>query len=219
MKGILFKEPLFNAIIEGRKTQTRRIIEPQPNARGLRTSNVLFEDWHGNKAKPRYNKGEVVYLKEPYIDDLRMNKVFYRFNKTDRKEIEREFSEIKNPWKNKLFMPSEVARYFIKIKNVRTERVAEISEEDAIAEGIVETGFGFTTLPMPEKNIPMHATAKDAFEKLWDSINLRYKRDKHGTLTAYPFKGKTITRTEGNGRIIQVISNPWVWVYEFELIK
>lgn len=217
MKGILFKESMFRAVIEGRKTQTRRIVTPQPDERGLRTTNTLFEDWHGNKAKPRYKVSEIVYLKEPYIDDLTMNKVFYKFKPEDKKEIEEfQLPYIPNPWKNKLFMPSEVARYFIKIKNVRAERVAEISEEDAIAEGIVETGFGFTTLPMPEKNIPMYATAKDAFEKLWDSINLRYKRDKHGNLIAYPFKGKTITRTEGN---IQVISNPWVWVYEFELIK
>lgn len=45
MKGILFKEPLYHKIEDGLKTQTRRIILPQPDSRGLRTSNVLFENY------------------------------------------------------------------------------------------------------------------------------------------------------------------------------
>ena len=198
MKGILFKEALFNAIVEGRKTQTRRIMEPQPDERGFRTTNSLFEDWHGSEAKPRYNAGEIVYMKEPYIDDLDMAKVFYKFNNKDKAIIDREMKDIKNPWKNKLFMPSDMARCFIKIKKVWPERIAEISEENAIAEG---------------------ATSKEDFEKLWDSINLKAKWDKNGNLTAYPFQGKTIARTEGNGRRVQVICNPWVWAYEFEFLE
>ena len=224
MKGILFKEPLFNAVIEGRKTQTRRVINPQPEDRGLRTSNTLFIALQGTKANPRYKVGEIVYLKEPYIDDLSMDQVFYKFNKEDKAIIDREMEGIKNPWKNKLFMPSDEARYFIKITNVRAERVADISEEDAIAEGILETGFGFTIGPIPEKKFPMYDTAKEAFEKLWNSINDKYHPCKDGVKRNYPFdgpkmKGEKIGEPNGPKLLYDSIPNPWVWVYEFEFLE
>lgn len=234
MKGILFKEPLFNAIIEGRKTQTRRIIKPQPDARGMRTSNVLFEDWHGNKAKPRYNKGEVVYLKEPYIDDLRMDKVFYKFNKTDRKEIEREYTEIKNPWKNKLFMPADVARYFIKVTSVRAERIADISKEDAIAEGLTSLSKdkGRTyKYGIPDRDgypgtcdVGMawqdwNVDPREVFKTLWNSINNNWKEEKDGVKRKYPFDGPNMKgeKVGTNELTHESIPSPWVWVYEFKL--
>lgn len=224
MKGIIFKGPLFNAVLEGHKTQTRRIINPQPDNRGLRTSNTLFEDWHGSEAKPRYNAGEIVYLKEPYIDDLSMDQVFYKFNAKDIEDVEAVYGDLKSLWKNKLFMPADVARYFIKIANVRAERIADISEEDAIAEGIVETGFGCTILPMPEKCIPMYTTAKSAFRDLWNSINDKYKSCKDGVKRKYPFdgpkmEGKKLGVPNGPKLLYESIPNPWVWVYKFEFLE
>ena len=75
MKGICFKEPMFIATIKGIKTQTRRII---PNADSLRKSVFVesgYETLHGNQRKPRYNVGEIVYLKEPY------NNTYYEHRK------------------------------------------------------------------------------------------------------------------------------------------
>ncbi|WP_295937648.1 hypothetical protein [uncultured Alistipes sp.] len=82
MKGICFKEPLFHATIEGRKTQTRRLIEPQPVidcavfrrtiGREILPIEVGLEYVDGengvifNTVKPRYKIGDVIYLKEPY---------------------------------------------------------------------------------------------------------------------------------------------------------
>ena len=130
MKGICFIEPLFHLIIEGKKTQTRRMMTPQPDARGTRTTNVLFEDYHGKEIKPRYKKGEILYLKEPYVDDLGIDKIFYKFNKDEAKTVSDIFrgTGIKNPWKNKLFMPKSAARYFIKITDIRDERLQDITE-------------------------------------------------------------------------------------------
>lgn len=135
MKGICFKEPLFHSTIQMRKTQTRRIANPQPDDRGPRTTNMLFEDWHGKEIRPKYKVDEIVYLKEPYIDDFSMDKIFYKFEKSDKTFINTQIPDISNPWKNKLFMPQSAARYFIKITDVRVERLQSISEADAKAEG------------------------------------------------------------------------------------
>lgn len=238
MKGILFKEPLFNAVIEGRKTQTRRIMNPQPDARGLRTANVLFEDWHGNEAKPRYKMGEIVYMKEPYIDDLSMEKTYYKFEKSDFEEVQLQVARMygvgtpTNIWKNKLFMPADVARYFIKVTSVRAERIADISEEDAIAEGIekisneawkdyfpqqIDYDLGFKKSSIKENDYGC-GSAYLSLKSLWDSINAKFQRDKDGNMVAFPFDGESFSQFDGR-RMKKTIANPWVWVYEFEFLK
>jgi hypothetical protein len=138
MKGICFIEELFLKVPIGQKTMTRRIIKPQPDSRGLRTTNVMFEDWHGRQVKPRYNIGEIVYLKEPYafIDDYFVQgakQIVYKFDDN----VHRYPSE-KGFWKNKLFMPAKHARYFIQITDIGVERAQDISEKDAIAEGATD---------------------------------------------------------------------------------
>jgi hypothetical protein len=109
MKGICFIEPLFQAIIAGEKTQTRRIVP----ANGIQ----------------RYKKDEILFLKEPY--KVFEEEVIYKF-KTPEPHQHRYF------WKNKLFMPEKFARYFIQIKNVRRERLQSITDEDCVKEAAVQ---------------------------------------------------------------------------------
>ena len=144
MKGICFKEPLFIATIKGIKTQTRRLIKSRTGffcvcSADNGSVNVWQTDangWLGDNlipVKPRYNVGEVLYLKEPYYDWDEWcpedGEISYKFD---------------NPnkcvpfWNNKLFMPKRYARYFIKITAVRAERLQDISDEDCIREGIIE---------------------------------------------------------------------------------
>lgn len=198
MKGILFTEQMFNAVIEGRKLKTRRIIKSKYDGKFCDITKhnfgVIIHEFSGNNKIgrwPRYYIGETVYLKEPYIDDIAIEKIFYKFDKSDRQEaIDCGFDY---GWKNKLFMPESCARYFIKITNVRCERVHQISESDCIAEGIFPMidpigipGFGY------DKNHLgfMWSKAKYAFRELWKSIN-----------------GKR-----------SWIESPYVFVYEFQLL-
>lgn len=103
MKGILFKPELINLILDGDKKTTRR----------LKTSE-----------KPRYNVGEVVYLKETYA--MLGGSICYKGNHPSTHITE---------WKNKMFMPATASRCHIKITGVRHERLQDISDVDAKAEG------------------------------------------------------------------------------------
>lgn len=142
----------------------------------------------GISATPKYQVGEIVYLKEPYsINHGRdCDGVIYRF---DDKPMSYDFWDKDTRWKNKLFMPESVARYFIKITAVRAERLQEISEEDCFNEGII--GIAGTVGPAYKviRDAKSFPTPREAYAALTDKIN-----------------GKGMWN-----------SNPWVWVYDYEL--
>lgn len=184
MKGILFKETLFNAVIKGEKTQTRRLVKkPKDFKTFLQQKDfdsqtfyfafLVHNTWETYKTKPRYKKDEIIYLKEPYLvcdSEYSAEDYIYKYDW---------HSNPLDKYKNKLFMPEKAARFFIKITNVRLELLKDITTEDIKAEGI--------------HLLDENATDKDylrAWETVWDRIN---------------------------GKIAPFDSNPYVWVYEFEL--
>lgn len=203
MRGICFKEPLFYATIEGRKTMTRRIINPQPN--NIRSfSRSFFKEtpmpyelskktwtpepayhflmYDGTYIYPRYRLGEILYLKEPYNDGC-MGSYIYKFGHENEKQLTRIYG-----WRNKLFMPAKAARYFIRITGVRAERLQDISVEDCIKEGITfDCAY--------EKGLKCHAE------------HALYYREYYAEL---------IDEINGKGTWM---SDPFVWVYDYELIK
>ncbi len=192
MKGICFKEPLFMATIEGKKTQTRRIMSPQPSM-FRHTITSLMQMFNLNPSalkgtmKPRYKVGEVVYLKEPYFK--LSNIMFYKYDSTRTAEIAPYL------WKNKLFMPTEAARYFIRITAVRAEKLQDISDKDCIKEGIEKIGprsYMFTGLEVKKK----------------------YDGDGIASTSPQVVYKEIIDRINGKGTWA---SNPWVWVYDYEL--
>lgn len=223
MKGINFKEPLFNATIERRKTETRRIMEPK--AEHITTEGCpmyFFHDKMGIGANsksgwkdifPRYKIGEVVALKEPYCLESRgagMYEVYYLFGGAPKlvdstalgipadkpTKIIRSQSRSKSGYANKLFMPEWAARYFIRITAVRAERLQEISYEDCMKEGIE-----YIPVIVPDcgeypsygiKSIGIQCkTPREAYATIIDKINGRGTWD----------------------------SNPFVWVYGYELCE
>ena len=190
MKGICFKEPLFHATVRGSKTQTRRIMRPQPD------DGQIWNSILGLGIKPRYKKGELLYLKEPYIDDLNMDKTYFKYSPDDVKEVGEwlkmqagEVKSAKKIWKNKLFMPQSEARYFIKITDVRVERLQEITEDDCIKEGIEMNNY-------PHRG--------------WYWMEGYYSTD--DPILAYE---RLIDKINGKGTWE---SNPFVFVYDYELM-
>ncbi len=231
MKGICFTEPLFHKVIEGAKTQTRRMITIQPpDNRSWRIGTLmdstakedkkkigknyylLFENEYTIKESlikncfsPKYKVGEKVYLKEPYIlyqEEYQESKtsqsgIQYAYKFGNHLSIEEITGKSDSKWKNKLFMPESAARYFIEITAVRVERLQDISDEDCMKEGIqlnpeaIPIGYPFGSKFSYNNGYYNYTTPQEAFAALIDKISGKGTWEK----------------------------NPWVWVYDFELIN
>ena len=198
---ILFSTPMVQAIMENRKTQTRRIVK-LPKYHPSRTEKqhdvMTIKDWNlydGNneligKLKCPYNVGDVFWVRETFhkIHDAETDE-FLRFGyKADKDWIGAK-------WIPSLFMPKEACRNYLKIKSIRVERLQDISEEDAIAEGA--------------KDRLRHSDLK-VLEGLKDwVIPSPFLQHQFGFLAIWC----TINGCDN------WISNPFVWVYEFEKIE
>lgn len=189
-KPILFSTEMVQAILAGRKTQTRRILKNQPPAqtykpiyypgqrKDLRVSFRNRSGLYSPFTRFKYQPGDILWVREtfakppitafgvPYIHKAGFDRTFCG-------------------WKPSIHMPKEAARIFLKVTNVRVERLNNISENDAMAEGVIFHWYD------EERNIKIQ-NAYSLFKELWQSINGK----KH------PWE-----------------SNPWVWVYEFERIE
>jgi len=206
MKPILFSTPMVQAILNDHKTATRRVVKPQP---------VLDESgmWHwkycqwmdggigfpasGIKDHARYHPGDVLWVRETwstfsptygtapkiiYIADEYTPAVMMAVDK----------GEIK--WRPSIHMPFAAARLFLRVTAVHMERLHDITEEQAEAEGAyraypyTDTTSGETVFARDDR-----AAYRGGFSAIWEHINA--KRD--GGAYAW-----------GN--------NPWVWAIEFE---
>jgi hypothetical protein len=156
---------MVKAILEGRKTQTRRPIKDT----GLY---AIDSKHHLNTEKEKkalintkspYKIGDILYVRETWQDLI--NNTGDGLDNYYRADYDEEHQENLKPWKPSIHMPKEAARLFLKVIGVRVEIVNEISESDAVAEGI----YGLSS----KLNIPFNGqanTPKRVFKYLWDSI-------------------------------------------------
>lgn len=196
MQKIMFNDRygLTDAVIEGRKTMTRRIIIPQPDF--LSDNFGWAKRNNGDVILPKYGVDEVVAVAQSY-EQIGENPQHYIYRPDiDGYQI---ISKHKG-WRNKMYVRAELMPHQIRITGVRCERLQDITDEDYMKEGIVKVldAFGnpsgyYTALEGTTKPaLRMYAnTPREAFAALIDKISGR------GTWE----------------------SNPWVVVYEFELVK
>jgi hypothetical protein len=188
------------AILEGRKTQTRRVIKPQPiNVGSLEGDRLIlrrdpvFGSWvlayagpvvsamqaaHGwiNSAFgecPYGVPGDRLWVREtwrPIISGLKTGGVDYKADDPSASGVG--FM----PWKPSIHMPRTASRIALEVTEVRAERLADISEADAAAEGVgrIELSPGpvlgeFGGKPM--RGHPMTSTHEHAFRELWHTIH------------------------------------------------
>ena len=194
-KPIIFSTEMVRAILAGRKTTTRRVIKPQPVA-GVRKSPFVksgLEDGHGREIKPRYYPGDVLWVRETWapcatidswLDDV--NLYIYKADFQDK--------EVSWKWKPSIHMPREAARLFLRVISVRAERLQDITEEDALSEGMTQSlrsVMGYATSESEEEfNLTQVVST---FGLLWDSLNAK----------------------RGYGWD----TNPWVWIVKFERVE
>ena len=157
MKGIIFTTESVQAIQALRKTMTRRVIVPQPtNPRWNNIGWLGWDDGHGYKIPRMHKVGDILYVKEGYI------KIdgSYCYRADEQPEtVLITMESYKYKWRSPMYMPQAAARYFLQVAMVRVERLQDITEADAKAEGI-------------EPKEPNHVvSAKYRFGQLWNSLN------------------------------------------------
>lgn len=183
LRPILFSTPMVQVILRGDKTMTRRVVKPQPE--GEIYTNKLSIDRDKSHQKwfdfdkeisCRYGKpGDILWVREAFTDTRKFpcyegedNEGIYVYKADKPDEQHTSFT-----WTPSIHMPREAARIFLRVKSVRVERLHDITEADAKAEGMERTNEG---LADTEYKI---YTAKNwwdenpinSFKSLWHSIN------------------------------------------------
>jgi hypothetical protein len=214
MKPILFNTEMVQAILEGRKSVTRRLIKPQPDIDLLREQQVYapVNQMHGLikhiryltvqsyiKHQAPYHEGDILYVRETW----NTHQEFYKNGAPVFEEphyIYKADGVFMPHWKPSLHMPKEAARIFLRVKEIRVERLQDITSEQAKAEGVdLSSGTPFPRATARD----CHGASNDLsmyqakFVILWDS---------------------TIDMKE-HWMDYSWSANPWIWVIEFEQIS
>lgn len=222
VKPILFNTEMVRAILEGRKSCTRRMVKPQPDEKHIYPLGYVtdstekknvgcfgfgIDEYSGSVqyAKQPYHPGDILYVRETWQcwrahryeatadirfraggDDVRLQFANGSTDSIDRYDfdtfVHKWFSH-NGEWKPSLFMPKEAARIWLKVTDVRVERLQEIASEQISREG-VEVEYPHV-LNGEEKRY--------AFSTLWNSTIKKTDLDRYGW-----------------------DANPFVWVIEFE---
>lgn len=238
---ILYSTAMAQAKVAWRKTQTRRIVKfrqkgwrlsfeaNEPTRRDLDAFGVL--DKHGNYVETE--EGTPGTLRElnlcPYGE---VGSILWGrecVNKGENGNFHYKTDELgplnEVRWTPSIHMPKEAARIWDEITGIRVERVADISEEDCIAEGIEMLynskkeycGFKNYLKEGEDKNTVGFGSPIKSYRSLWQLINGKPKL-KGGQYEVYPFDEQAAAEFAGvttwKGKPLTVITNPWVWVIE-----
>ena len=186
-RPILFSTALVRAILDGRKTQTRRVVKLNDSGRvALGGFNWHLDDPDAVEACPYGQPGDRLWVRESHmsIDNRDGGRIIrYKAGGPDLVFSAGAGDEDwrgDSKWKPSIHMCRDYSRILLEITNVRVERVQEISEADAFAEGTTKSIVGHAL-----DNLKYRA----AFQTLWNSINA----------------------ARGFGWDV----NPWVWVITF----
>ena len=191
VKPILFNTEMVRAILDGRKTVTRRVVDVdisnQFDVEYDRKTVVAYIDQEtGDSYAPtkmcRYQPGDIMYVRETW------SPVFVKPRRYLYKVGCKEAENLPIKWHQSIHMPKEAARIWLKVKDVRVERLQEITEEQAKAEGA--NWKNGKNVGFEEK---MRRSAVERFAEIWNSTIKKSDLDRYGW-----------------------DANPWVWVIEFE---
>lgn len=190
------------AIRDGRLTQLRRPVKPQPVYGYVLHGDVLLPldgdgcaiaDMH-RRVKIPYRPGDVLWGRETWYDDMCPRAaddhstggyVYYRADDSGLN-----FEGERPTWRPSTTMPRWASRIALEVTGVRVQRVQEISAADAQAEGMAHIDVAYRVYN--ERPMTKEQAWVDAFRESWDSTYAR----------TYPWSG-----------------NPWVWVYEVRPTK
>jgi hypothetical protein len=204
-KPILFSGPMIRALLDGRKTQTRRALKPQPNDIGgmQRAAGQwpLMDSLTGDPIHTRHSVGDRLWVREGFFyappGAYRASTGIEQAvdpTDPDRAAVYREgFDRSGRPaWRPSIHMPRWASRLTLTVTEVRIERLQDISEDDAIAEGcrpfFDEENAEITKGPNGHEHrmAPLRGPLDD-FRRLWDSINGDGTWESNPWVAAYSF--------------------------------
>lgn len=208
-RPILFSGPMVRAILDGRKTQTRRVVKDQPE---FGEKYAAHDPWFGEDGLWRWMHGVVcrertavrcrygvvgdrLWVRETFQYesktgdfewDVKNCLIRYRATEPDAGPWVNAEDVESSAWRPSIHMPRWASRLTLEVTGVRVERVQDISAKDAVSEACLPGRAGMRTIALNG------VTAFDAFRQTWDSLNAKrgYSWD----------------------------ANPWVWVLEFKRI-
>lgn len=217
-KPILFNTEMVKAILEGRKTCTRRIVKnkyenadidwfenkygkrlayiqndapaPKKNQNGTTTHSLVACE----EIKKPYEVGDILYVRETWQEwSNDMCTCYECYGCNHGKYIHKAGYENDEgmKWRPSIHMPKEAARIFLKVTSIRAERIQDITEEDAINEGAGKAYYSSIYSSKP-KHGEKEDNYIDGFHELWNEC-YRWPHTWEG--------------------------NPWVWVIEFQKIE
>lgn len=208
---ILFSAPMVRAILEGQKTQTRRIMKPQPDGWIRGSSGTFGVPKKITNKKPTVNgsiwqeedgtcyddifcpygqPGDLLWVRETWAKQLD-GKFIYR---SDFEAWEKADYTATGNWKPSIFMPRAASRILLKVQELRVERLQDINEWDAIDEGIemVDGPDGLRYYAnYGDDNVDTCLPPIESYRTLWEYINGTESWDE----------------------------NPYVWVLKFKRVK
>lgn len=135
LKPILFNAYMVQAIRDNLKTATRRVVKPRPDADGLvHFAAVGFVDTDARHYKPPYQAGNILYVREAWA---KQNERYYY-----RADYAPHTSTVWTPfdgcgWHPSIHMPREAARIFLRVQDVKVQRLGDITDKEAAEEGFV----------------------------------------------------------------------------------
>jgi hypothetical protein len=202
---IIMSAPMIRALLEGRKQQTRRILKPQSMFDG---SEAIVKRFPRQKGCPYGESGQsFLWVRETFcpVDDEEFGGsrwIDYRATPRYSQDAPAGWENASDDpnalkWKPSIFMPRRVSRLTLELSGVHVERLQAISEEDALAEGIVHdraasySRFHVPGVEHPAKDFPelSRTNAREMYAALWDCLH-------------------------GSGAWL---ANPWVWVLTFRV--
>jgi hypothetical protein len=219
---ILFNTEMVQAILDGRKTCTRRLVKPQPDEKHTYPLSFVTDSTEKKEmgcfgfgigeyggsiqyAKAPYQPGDILYVRETWHkytkrigkgESCRLAEFYgYKASVANSEDAE-------EPWKPSIHMPKEAARIWLNVTNVRVERLQEMKPVDVIKEGAYPDCWDCLNTYGESGSQCCYGTEEQCsqcnevmmeWEKLWTSTIKKSDLDRYGW-----------------------DANPWVWVIEFE---
>lgn len=198
-RPMLFSITMVKALLNGSKTQTRRLVNPQPiidiesgyvfdgKHKSMYKNDPFHPDWKTIfiNDHSKIKEEEIIWVRETFSPIFENDFVY----KAD-DDFYNDNIENWQGWKPSMFMPKSACRIWNKVSSVRIERLQDITESDAIYEGIIcewveLTTMTFATMDYMTGKMRFDFTARDSYKSLWVKINGQKSWDENPFVWVY----------------------------------